>query len=251
MNFPYQISRDDKLCRKIHRVFARSEYGKKLRDQVRFGPYKPQDLPNKEWEKILGRDVNNLYHMPFTAYMTRRFVNKCRAPGKNWGKNISPHVTFYLEEEKSLVFAAQVHDWGEAVIGDIPAPFKTNADEEKELEILKKMVIDLLSRRDKSLSLRVKKSVEEVMEDRSSKLGMAFDAVERMGYVKVGLRAWRMKDSFSGELKERLFNLATWEIAPVKREGEKLRKYAEIYPPVYEFMNDPYNVSSIKQILKA
>ncbi len=237
--------------RRIHLIFANSSYGKKLKSEIRFGPYKPQSLTNQEWIKILGRDVNNLYHMPFTSRLTIRFLNGCSSPYASWNKKLSDLAIFNQAEKDALVLAATIHDWAESVIGDIPAPLKTLDQEKEELKVLKGLVVELLGSRSKYKQFvpTINSAIDNVIENRNSKLGMAFDAIERMGYYKVGLRAWILRNRYPGELQERLLMLGSGPTAPIKREREKLFYYSGIYPPVHYFMNKPINKRIIEQVL--
>ena len=41
---------------------------------MRYGPYKPEELSNEEWVRILGPDVNNLEHLKITLAITNDFI---------------------------------------------------------------------------------------------------------------------------------------------------------------------------------
>ncbi|MBI2013094.1 MAG: hypothetical protein HYS88_01460, partial [Candidatus Colwellbacteria bacterium] len=98
----------------IYELFAGSSYGKILRQRVRYGPYKPEELSNEEWVKILGPDVNNLEHLKTTLAITNDFIYRARYPHPEWQPR---EINFSREEKELLCLTAVIHDWGEAVVG--------------------------------------------------------------------------------------------------------------------------------------
>lgn len=153
----------------LHARFALSGYGYKLNQEVRFGDFKPEYIPNKLWEKLLGDDVNNLKHMPHTLEITRRFQRAHRIGGE------------------LLRLTAISHDWGEAVVGDVALPDKqllgTDIEEIHAYEVI---AANLLGD-DKDLLI----DVPEVIWG-EHKLSEPFNVIEYIGYCQTGLKAGRM-----------------------------------------------------------
>ena len=57
-----KVKSDNQLFLNLHQQISASDYGKKLMKEVRYSRYKPENITNSEWEKLLGEDVNNLKH---------------------------------------------------------------------------------------------------------------------------------------------------------------------------------------------
>lgn len=115
----------------IHKRFAKSKHGQKLKGEIRFGPYKTASLTNDQWCRLLGMDVNNLHHMSLT-----------RGLAANLLRRIIPDVNLSRFDLEVLLLTAQVHDWAEAVKSDIPYDHKKKSDEEDE----KRILIEMLAR---------------------------------------------------------------------------------------------------------
>src|SRR5690348_9689172 len=101
----------------LYSTFAESHYGETLEAKTRFDVFKPDWATTELWCDVLGDDVNNLRHMAHTARIAEAFAQ---------GEDLSTDTT------DLLLKTAATHDWGEAIIGDIPLPDKTDDDEAKE-----------------------------------------------------------------------------------------------------------------------
>lgn len=245
----------------IHDLYAKSDYGKKLFQNVRYRGFKPEEITNQEWEKKLGVDVNNGKHLYLSLNLTHIFLKICDNPSEDWPFSLTEENSFTKEEKVLLLFTALVHDWAEAVVGDKPAPKKTKEDETKEMEILKDIIKELLysggkltrgkhSRKNTSEENKqftyLSQNVHNILTDIKSKLGKALNAIEKVGYVRTGTRAWIQSKRTEGTLKESLKNLAL-EVIPYSINS--LIDYAKIYPPVYTFLTG--NKHHLIEILEA
>lgn len=96
----------------LHRDFAATPYGKTLQDNIRFAPYRPQEVSHKEWKNYLGADVNNLSHLQLSLGVTRQFLSFCERPQDGWTGPVSDEARFSDTEQKTLLLTSVVHDWG-------------------------------------------------------------------------------------------------------------------------------------------
>lgn len=151
-------------------TFARSEYGKDLESKSRFGVFKPDWVTTEQWTGLLGPDVNNLYHMPHTYDLAKAFCE---------GENLDAPTT------QVLLTTAITHDWGEALIGDIALPNKTEEDEKREKVAYRQIATELLGERGNALT----DLVWSVLEKTDPVRGEMFRAIEYIGYCTTALRA--------------------------------------------------------------
>lgn len=136
-------------------------------------------MSNGRWEELLGADVNNLNHLPLTYGLSKSMVRNLR--------NLQPGLLNPREEE-ILQIAALIHDWAEAIIGDINYNDKTLEDEAEEMMHLA-AILDQYYGEDVG-DLRIKMLDDmAVVKDPNSKLGRIFNTIERVGYVRTALRA--------------------------------------------------------------
>ena len=161
---------------KAHHAFTHSDYGRKLANNIRFGDFKPDYIPNKLWEDLLGDDVNNLRHMPHTYEIARKFSKHEKIGGM------------------LLRLTAITHDWGEAVVGDIALPDKENMSTADENRAYLDIAWDILGKESHDLL-----EVPEVLWG-EHKLSEPFKAIEYIGYCQTGLRAGRMACLLAGNI---------------------------------------------------
>lgn len=157
----------------LYRTFERSKYGKQLEAGTRFGTFQPPEISNTQWCEVLGDDVNNLRHMYHTTRLAERFCS---------GLDMSTHDT------NRMLTVAATHDWGEAMIGDIPLPDKTADDESAERIAYAKIARDLVGNPE---SLHLTSTVWDVLSHEDEEMGDKFKAVEYVGYCTTALRAGR------------------------------------------------------------
>lgn len=155
----------------LHSIFAASPYGQKLEADVRFENFRAAEFVTKElWEKLLGDDINNLRHMPHTYEITKRF---CELQGLN------------EEQTTTLLQVAMTHDWGEAIIGDIPYSQKVDSDAVREQVAYRTIAADLLGEEGQAFSDKVWR----VLDHEDEELGDQFEAIENIGYMMTANRA--------------------------------------------------------------
>ena len=156
-----------------------SSIGQKLNDSVRWERYNLDNLPNPEWQQILGYDANNLKHMRLTDFITIGFVNL--------QNQIYPKNSFTSEEKRILRITANIHDLPESLTGDKNFELKTDEDEDLELRNMNFIINDIQLKIDEPTT----KQIIDILKDKNSKLGKAFNVIERIGYFKTGIKAWK------------------------------------------------------------
>jgi hypothetical protein len=168
------------LLRGIHNSFTETEYGQTLAGQVRYERYKPEHISNERWTELLGADVNNLTHMPLTFGLTRVMVTQLR---------LTQPRLLDTNEENLLGAAAIIHDWAEAVVGDISYSDKTDDNKAEEKEQLTAILASFEGTSAQDAKALIDRAAQEVVFAPDTKLGHIFNTVERAGYMRTALRA--------------------------------------------------------------
>lgn len=208
----------------LHRAFAHTEYGETLAGMVRYERYMPEGTPNDEWVALLGADVNNLEHMRLTTGLTHAFIRSM--------DELSPGEL--TEEDRELLPVAAIsHDWGEAIVSDITFSHKTLEDEKKEKKAFLSIVSGSLA--DVSGSELVVQAAHEVVFDqKKTRRGRMFNAVERVGYMRTALRAHARVETVSDP---ELVNGLRWIVADVLgNQLVPLVEAAEQLPPIRQYL---------------
>lgn len=204
----------------IYDKFAKTEDGAEMAGKLRWDRYRPDNVSKEEWEKIFGADVNNLKHLKLTYGLTRAFISYSEA------------LELTEDEKEDLLLAAIIHDYAEAVVGDISYEHKTEDDETAEYEALKRQLRNLYGN-DQELLDRAVRVLDTVIRDRNTRLGMVFNAIERVGYVRTGLKAWdhskTTPDDFRINLEWMANNSFIFQI-------KKLIEYSKKYLAVKKFL---------------
>ncbi|MFA6369246.1 MAG: hypothetical protein WCX20_02615 [Candidatus Shapirobacteria bacterium] len=148
--------------RNIHKDFSQTTAGNRLNNNPRYKDF-IGELGIKEWQNILGFDVNNLEHGRLTQGITYCFINHINQSDSK--------IKFNNEEQKLLLLTAVVHDWPEAFTekGDISYEIKSDNDEKEELALIEKIITEMLGPDSLEISIQIK----DILEDKNSKLGMA------------------------------------------------------------------------------
>lgn len=221
---------------KIFIKFSKTKYGDTLKSNIRFSEFKPENISNEKWIELLGKDVSNLYHLYVSLIITKEFITNCKNPFYKENKTISPEVLFTDEEKKYLLFTSVTHDWAEAIIGDIPLTSKKETDEDKEMKILRELYHQVLGEGKEGDELEhLAFQVKNILTDRSTKLGKAFNAIERIGYLKTAMRSWYLSKHLEDEIaKKRIERLA---VRVVTIHHPKLFEYATLYPAVLSYLH--------------
>ena len=218
----------------IHRDFSQTKYGEILLRNIRWARFKPEKTTNEQWNKLLGADVNNLKHLQLTYGLARQFINY------NYGVQLSTthglSVTLTKKEKEDLLLAATVHDWGEAIIGDINYDFKTKENEEEESEHLKKIAQEIYRGKNKELAERIELVIDDVIKDPDTKLGKIFNVIEKIGYLRTALNAWnKSRDEVDEDLKTNL----RWLVAGAfPRLIIEFIEHSKIYPAVTLYLKE-------------
>lgn len=227
----------------VHELFAESSFGQSLAQNIRFKRYKPEGYSNKDWINLLGADVNNLQHMPLTLGISRGFLQHCEAAFPIKFPNTNAY-TFSLDEKVDIQLAAIMHDWGEAIVSDTMFDLKTSEHEKKEGVAIRSIFGTVLHTR-KNLHYHAEKVIRNVVENKNSHEGRAFNAIERIGYMRTGLRAYEQSLRFSADPE--LQNALQWCANNVIfNQIPALIGYSQIYPPV-----DTYLAKNSKRITAA
>ena len=169
----------------IYNLFANSKYGRKLNKKIRYQRYKPIELNNNEWEKLLGFDVNNLKHHLVVYNQTKNFINE----DKN--QNAYP-----INHQTLLLLTSINHDWGESIVGDVMFDLKDEEHEIKEEKAIKKIFNELIfSFNDKELNELFNLTINITKNRQTEKnddLSHRFNMIERLGFLETGINAWNL-----------------------------------------------------------
>jgi hypothetical protein len=208
-------------------AFASSTHGTPLQGRARWSSYKPEDVANTDWIRLLGPNVDALEHHAYCYAVTDCFLYEMRhAPEPK-------SVRFSEEEEAILRLVAVSNNWaaGDPSIGDIPLERRGTDDDKRERKIFGPIFEQIA---DKDL-LVYKDDVEEILfGDRSSKLGQAWDAIEGMTYMLDAIAAYQASiatddTTLKGHLR--------WMAAgALPNQTELLQEYAQIFSPIRDFL---------------
>lgn len=165
----------------VHEAFAETPFGQTLADRVRYAKFKPENVSNERWIALLGPDVSNLDHLIDTYHLTRHFITHT--------EQLQPG-TLSLREQALLQAGAISHDWGEGVPGltDVSYSDKTAADEQAEKEAFMENLSGFYEGEELMKSL-LYGAATQIIFSRDTRLGRMFNGIERIGYVRTGLRA--------------------------------------------------------------
>lgn len=181
----------------VWQTTRKSEEGLILNGRERWERYKPESMTDLgEWQKILGYDVNNLEHMRLTDFITIGLVDL---------QNQNFPGSFSQEEKNILRKTAMVHDLPEADSGDINYELKTDDDEKRELQLMRKILSQ--GSFPEVISKDEREQIILILKDKESKLGEAFNIVERIGYFRTGMVAWKKSESHKFNKEETLRHL--------------------------------------------
>lgn len=185
----------------IHKAFEKTTFGKSLSENVRYAKYKPEHISNEQWTDLLGADVNNLTHMPLTYGIARAFVKHARVQQPDL---LDP------QEEEVLLTTALIHDWGEALTGDVSYGDKTDADEISEMAAFEEHLHEFYNGPDTAL-IEAAREVVFDHHDQPTKLGEVFNMIEHVGYMRTALRAFDVlrSDRIDEETRRGLLWLVT------------------------------------------
>lgn len=216
---------DQRTALELYKTFTATSYGESLDGTPRWDMQRPAHIKATEWTKILGRDGDNLQHMKLTYDITRLFLRF-----DDGSLDISD------EESKLLQTAAIIHDWGKSYDpntgsgGDINYDLKTLTDDERELKIFHTVYDELLGSDD----VKTRFILEAIVFKKETKLGLIFDAIERLGYLRTSKIAYEQSKITDDEvLKDHL----EWLTANVlANQMIPLMDYSANYTPVKKYL---------------
>lgn len=223
----------------VHQEFARTEYGQRLRGNVRYDRFKPSHLLNQEWERLLGIDVNNYDHMGLSTQFTQQFLQLCRKDP--FYAQREPQ--FSEAEEELLLLTAQTHDLVEGMDGftDISYDQKTDQDESDELAKMTEVMQGAAAlftdqATDQAVLTQKLLAVPEILGDKTGRLGQAFNAIERLGYLRTGYRAWQVSQRIADPITRDSLRWITANV--LANQTDMLLAYDAKYYPVKEFLRE-------------
>jgi hypothetical protein len=214
--------------RNIHRQFSQTPEGVKLANNTRFSIFQG-DLDNNTWQKLLGYDVNNLEHGRLVYETTRLFIKHMNSSSE----------FFNPEEEKLLLLTSIIHDYPEGFTskGDVNYEVKKEQDEDNELTFINQIIINISGQENLNLSIEIK----DILKNKNSKLGQFFNAIEKTGYLRTGLNAWKKSKVTT---KPTSSNLVLLTNNVLLNQIPKLIEYASLYPPVNSFLKRKQKIIS-------
>lgn len=241
MNHEKAFSKPDLV--QVYHAFSETDYGRQLQGQVRFERYKPEGMGNREWQKLLGVDVNNLQHHMLTFNLTKIFV-----------KYADIHHPGILDNhEKAVLEAAAItHDWGEtSPLGDITFSDKTLEHIQAERQHFEENLQQFLGEETEDIREIIKTALQEVIFKPESKLGAMFNAVERIGYVRTALQAAQHVEV--GAAPAGCENGLKWLVTDVfSNQPVHLIRYSDIFIPVDMYLfNKRFDISSAFDLVNA
>ncbi|MEX0919574.1 MAG: adenylyltransferase/cytidyltransferase family protein [Candidatus Saccharimonadales bacterium] len=227
------IVEDSSVFIEAHNSFIQSDFGQKLSESIRFARFKPEHISDEDWVDTLGVDIDSLKHMPLIYGMTRAFLNECRNTDTNRA------VSFSEEQEKVLLFAAITNNWGEVETGNTAYDQKTVDVESREKDAYRKVAEEIIGR---DIDIKTRMLIERTVFDRYSELGQAFDAIQKVSYLRIGLIAY--KKAYEAE-DAVLSNHLKWLCANVlSNQIIMLMEYSKKYPPIRKFLESQQDIIS-------
>ncbi len=202
--------------------------------QVRWGRFRPSHISMYDWQspRILGLDANNLEHCYLTYQNTLQFI-------KSQNESDSP-LKFNSQEQSVLTLMAETHDWGEGVTkkGDINRELKTLQDEQEELAALKPTIASIIGSHPQAEWLTDQIIFHLSPEGKHTKIGQAFDIIEKIGYVQTALRSWQKSLEFSQVDPKLSIHLQMIPNIVLTNNLESLTQSAQTYPYVKNFLKN-------------
>ncbi len=211
----------------IHYAFAGTEPGQYLGSKVRWEKFKPADVANERWRKLLGVDTDNLHHGKLMGTIARSFARRMNEAVPGY---------FTLFEGAVFEVAGYIHDWGEAdeATGDVSFSDKTMDDTERERLICQAHIKHLFPDETTATYPLLNQAFNEVIHAEDTKLGKAFNAIERIGYMRTGLRAAQhVIDGTAPDCDEGMRWLATDVLT---NQPSALINFSRDYPPINDYI---------------
>jgi hypothetical protein len=209
----------------IYAEFARTPYGERLGNSVRWEKYNTSNLSDKAWVDLLGDDANNLYHMRVTYEIAKQFIEY---------QNASDNEPIDQVSGSLILLAAIVHDQGEAIVGDISYGDKSQQHEHDEISAFEGHFAAMNPGMDTITRALAKSAIRSVIFDSSTPEGAAFNAIERVGYFTTALSVADKRDQIEDPEVARGID---WLIADVLlHQIASLIECAKTYSLPYELL---------------
>lgn len=220
---------EDTSYNELHNAFVESVYGQCMSGHIRFERFKPAHINNEQWRDLLGGDVDITQHMPVTYGMSRAFLNYYRNHAQENGNG----VEFSEEDEHILLLAAMTNNWGESRTGNISYDQKTVDIEKEEKDAYREIFTEL---QEDTIDVKERMLVERTIFENDTKLGRAFDAIQKTGYLRTALLAFEASRKTDDEV---LAEHLQWLCGNVlSNQITILIEYSKSYPPVRAFLED-------------
>lgn len=230
-----QVNGSEKSFGAIHGTFSESEWGESLGRSPRYEKYKPGFITASQWQSLLGVDVQNLKHLRLTYGLARQFL-----------RHLDDEMSD--SDRRQLLFAAVTHDWAESVVGDITYDAKDDEFVLREVQAYKDLIRVIIG--EDVQEEFVQKSLDIIF-NKDSELGRVFNAIEKIGYLRIGLRAWSLDDELtessirtswvSGlsefELDDLRLSLRWLSNNVLLNQIPTLCEYADRYEPVRQYLD--------------
>lgn len=221
----------------LHESLFTTEYGEILSQNVRFGRFKPEWLPNQVWVELLGDDVDNYKHMEYTASLTSWYI----------GEAARLEEPFSEDDADLLMLTAWTHDFAEAIDGDVPDPEKVDSLDVREQE--RRSFIEVASKVTED-PVKLANTVLPVIQGEHP-LSRHFRAIEIIGYMETGKRAIRALKGM-GELQhtygydfeqlhEIYHNLQSLGNEVIEVDTRRLKRDYPDFPVVRSYLGLPQN----------
>lgn len=187
---------------------VRDTFGKQLSEIYRWQRYRTSET-DAEWQEFLGPTAVGLSHQELLVYLADGFTDQeCFSP-----------------EQKELFLAAcAVHDIGEIQYGDIPAPLKTQQDEQDEAVV----ALELIEKLKPLYSFvgYLKHAYMQVVCRGDEKHYAFFIAIQETEYIMTILNGYRFLKKHNRK------DIKKWElmIAPIINHLHRVVEFARIYP---------------------
>lgn len=217
----------------IDRRYGESELGMELVKRTRFDKLRMPHTSADQWVQLLGADVNNYRHMRLTLGLAKSFLRRL-----DW-ENLT------VEDLEVLMLAATTHDWAEAITFDIDYDKKGQNEEELEKDLLAGLLHEFIPEDKASKAPRAPRVLETLYE-RDSKLWLLFNLVEKIGYVRTGINAYRRSHRAQGEQAERLTFMGKMTVA---NHAHFLLEHSERFPALLGFFHGREHI--FEEILEA
>lgn len=154
------------------------EHKEELESKVRYARYIDGES-NEEWKELLGPDVSFGGHPHVTVEIAEKFAN--------YDNNINQ------QEKEQLMVAALIHDMGELTVdgdgvGDISYDQKDERHFGAEGSVFEKVITQI---ENKEIREYLRDVYKNIARDDTTLLGKAFNAIERVGYIRTGIRAYQ------------------------------------------------------------